>query len=215
VTAMQRVLRNLKVKVCGMKDPDNIREVAALKPDFMGFIFYPPSPRYAGDLDAKDLESLDEGIKRVGVFVDPSMEEVLGKRDLLDLDLVQLHGNETVEFVKDLSSKGIRIIKVISGNKALDTEYMESIEEFIEYWLLDTRGELPGGTGVTFDRSVLNTYHFDKPVLLSGGLDADEVSRIREEAHPAVAGVDINSKVEEAPGLKNPGRVKIVLNSLE
>ncbi len=198
-----------------MRDPENIRQVAALRPDFMGFIFYPPSPRYAGELNADDLEVLDASTARVGVFVDPAKEDVLEKHEELGLDLVQLHGNESEQLIKELAEEGIRIIKVVSGNKVLDTEFMERIEPYVEYWLLDTRTELPGGTGKKFDRSVLNTFHFSKPVLLSGGLDAEEVSLIREEAHPAVVGVDVNSKVEEAPGIKNPDRVKIVLNALE
>ncbi|MEJ2005348.1 MAG: phosphoribosylanthranilate isomerase [Cyclobacteriaceae bacterium] len=207
--------RKLLLTVCGMKDPENIRRVAQLNPDFMGFIFYPPSPRFAGDLRKNDLEMLDAHISKVGVFVDPSEKAVREKYELLELDYVQLHGTESTDFVKDLAEKDIRIIKVISGNNELDSGYMEKVEPYIDYWLMDNRPELPGGTGIKFDRSVLNTYPFEKPVLLSGGLDAEEVLQIRQEAHPAVAGVDVNSKVEDAPGIKNIGRIEILLNSLE
>jgi phosphoribosylanthranilate isomerase len=197
-----------------MRDPDNISAVAKLQPDFMGFIFYPRSPRFAGDLQAADLSALSPGTKRVGVFVDPSESEILQYTAKLKLDYIQLHGNETKQFVEHLSGNGIKLIKVISGNKELDVAYMRSVEALVDYWLLDTRTDIPGGTGITFDRSVLNSYAFEKPVLLSGGLDAAEVAEIRKESHPSVAGVDVNSRLEERPGFKNIEKLKIVKRNI-
>jgi len=204
----------LLLKVCGMKHAENIRAVAELGPDFMGFIFYSPSPRYAGELRAADLEGLPASIRRVGVFVDASKEEVIDRVQALKLDYVQLHGNESPAYIQELASLGMGIIKVISGNDALDGKYMDELEPNIHYWLLDNRTEIPGGTGRKFDRSVLNTYAFTKPVLLSGGLDGEEVMKIRREGHPAVAGVDVNSKVEDTPGKKNTERIKLIINAL-
>ena len=202
-------------KVCGMKDPVNIREVAALGPDFMGFIFYAPSPRYVGEaLQPRDLKVLDSQTAKVGVFVDAPLDEIEKIAGRYDLDYIQLHGNESPDAVRKVAALGVGVIKVVSGNVSLDNDYMNAVEGDIDYWLLDYRSELPGGTGKTFNRSVLDTYSFRKPVILSGGLDAKEVSRICSERHPAVVGVDLNSKVEDQPGLKNIELVKEIKNSL-
>ncbi len=191
-------------KVCGMKDAGNVRDVAQLQPDFMGFIFYEKSPRYmAAVLLPEHLDVVDRQTKRVGVFVDPALAEVEKYSAAYSLDLIQLHGNESVDFIEKLNGSGYKIIKVVSGNKPLDVKYMKQIEPLIEFWLLDTRTEVPGGTGKVFDRKVLDTFEFEKPVILSGGLDPDEVNKIRKEGHSAVVGIDVNSKMEDAPGMKN------------
>ncbi|MCA6073579.1 phosphoribosylanthranilate isomerase [Fulvivirga sedimenti] len=202
-------------KVCGMKDAVNVKEVAALRPDFMGFIFFKKSPRYMVEtLEPADLDSLDESTRRVGVFVDPSLEEVEQNARLYSLDLIQLHGDETAEFIAELKTAGFNIIKVVAGNRMPEPGYMKEIEPLIEYWLLDTRTDLHGGTGIKFDRKVLNDFDFEKPVLLSGGLDQEEVRKIRAEEHPAVVGVDVNSRMEDAPGLKNLNKLKELIACL-
>ena len=203
------------LKVCGMRDSANIKEVAELEPDMMGFIFVTRSPRYAGEiLDPSMLQALPESIQKVAVLVDPTVEEVEEVLQRFPIDLLQLHGDESIDLIQELKAFGKGVIKVMPGNKPWDLTYMRDVEPLIDYWLIDTRTEVHGGTGKVFDRSVLANYEFAKPVILSGGLDAAEVAEIRKEQHPAVAGVDINSKVEEFPGIKNCEKIKAVITCL-
>jgi phosphoribosylanthranilate isomerase len=203
------------LKVCGMRDAENIRQVAALGPAMMGFIFVSKSPRFAGEiLDQDVLDELPHEIQKVAVFVDPTVEEVGEILSRYSMDHLQLHGDETADLINELQGFGKPIIKVMPGNRPWDQEYMTAIEPLIAYWLIDTRTDLHGGTGKVFDRSVLQNYNFKKPVILSGGLNADEVAQIINENHPVVAGVDINSKVEDSPGVKNCDKINEVITCL-
>jgi phosphoribosylanthranilate isomerase len=203
------------LKVCGMRDSENIKQVATLGPAMMGFIFVKKSPRFAGEmLDPVVLRSLPEEIRKVAVFVDPSVEEVSDVIQNFPIDLLQLHGDESISLIRELQAFGKGIIKVIPGNRPWDDVYMKGVETMIDFWLIDTRTEVHGGSGKVFDRSVLANYQFTKPVILSGGLDAAEVAQIRKEQHPAVVGVDINSKVEEIPGIKNSEKINAVITCL-
>jgi phosphoribosylanthranilate isomerase len=200
----------MELKVCGMREPENIQcLISEIGPDWMGLIFYPKSPRYVSDEKADELKVIP--IKKVGVFVNASDAEILRKVDQFGLLAVQLHGKESVEFVKDLSEKtDVELWKVVSVGDEIDWKSLEGYLPFVSKFLFDTATVAHGGSGRRFDWKVLETYPFDKGFLLSGGLDeqsAEEVLALRQQI-PQLQGVDLNSKFEDAPGVKNMEKLK-------
>ena len=200
----------MEMKVCGMRDPENIRSlISEVGPDWMGLIFYPKSPRYVSDEKAADLKEFP--VKKVGVFVNEREEEILRKVEQFGLTAIQLHGKESVEFVKDLSEKtNAELWKVISVGSEIEWKSLEGYLPFVSKFLFDTATAAHGGSGKRFDWKVLETYPFDKSFLLSGGLDeesVEEVLALREQI-PQLKGVDLNSKFEDAPGVKNIEKLK-------
>jgi phosphoribosylanthranilate isomerase len=194
----------MKLKICGMKYPENILEVGALLPDYMGFIFWEKSARYFNG----EIPELIGTIKKVGVFVNQSQEEILEKVTKYNLQAVQLHGNESVEFLSELRTKlkkNIEIIKVFSADNDFDFEIIKPFEPVCDYFMFDTKGRLPGGNGTTFDWTILKKYNSDKPFFLSGGIGISELKAIEEisKTNLPIYAVDINSKFEIEPGLKN------------
>ncbi len=201
-------------KVCGMKEESNIRQVAMLRPDFMGFIFYPHSPRYVGDDFPKDRLDNIAGISKVGVFVDQETSEIVEKVKYYDLDYVQLHGSEPVSQVEEVS-KVAGVINVVSGNKLPDTEELRAYEPFIDYWLMDTRlAGMHGGTGQRFDWQVLDDLELEKGIILSGGIGPAAAGEARRHNPRGVVGVDVNSKAEMEPGVKDVTILKQIYNEL-
>ncbi len=195
----------MEVKVCGMRDLDNIQQlVSQVKPDWMGLIFYPKSPRFVSDEKAIELAGIS--VKKVGVFVNESEAEILRKVSDFKLSAIQLHGNESVEIVKKLSEKtDCELWKVISVGAEIDWEEFRGYLPFVNKFLFDTATAAHGGSGKRFNWEVLKTYPFNKSFLLSGGLDEDsgsEVLALRRQI-PQLQGVDLNSKFEDDPGLKN------------
>lgn len=176
-----------------MRDPSNIEQVAELNPDFMGFIFYPPSPRYVGHMPREALGSIPRSIRRVGVFVNEQSEVIYRAIDRYELDMVQLHGNETPQFCKTIGTR-CGVIKATRVGEA--QPYVDAVD----YLLFDTPTPNHGGSGVPFDWSELNHYHDSTPFLLSGGIGPEHSDMIREMG---LFGVDINSRFETAPGIKN------------
>lgn len=200
----------MEIKVCGMLDPENIRSlVSEVKPDWMGLIFYPKSPRYVSDDRASELKEIP--VKKVGVFVNESEAEILRKVQEFELSAIQLHGNESADFVKNLSKKtDCELWKVISVGDSIDWKSLEGYLPFVSKFLFDTATSAHGGSGKKFDWAVLETYPFNKGFLLSGGLDeesAEEVLVLRKHISQ-LQGVDLNSKFEDAPGLKNIEKLK-------
>jgi len=193
----------LGVKVCGMKYPDNIREVAALKPNFIGFIFYPKSPRYAEPLDDATLKALPKSIKKIGVFVNENLENILTIAYKYKLDGVQLHGTELVEMCKELKLAGYIVIKAFPIAEAYNFKVTKEYEGACDYFLFDTKTDAYGGSGLKFNWTMLDEYVGDTPFLLSGGIAADDAKAILKIEHPKFAGIDLNSKFEIKPGLKN------------
>lgn len=195
----------MEVKVCGMRYMDNIqRLISEVKPDWMGLIFYSKSPRLVWGEKAPVLREIP--VKKVGVFVNESMEEILRKAEDFNLSAIQLHGCESVDFVKNLSEKtDCELWKVVSVGAEIEWKSLEGFLPFIDKFLFDTATAAHGGSGKKFDWGILETYPFDKGFLLSGGLDeesADEVLALRKRIH-RLQGVDLNSKFEDAPGIKN------------
>jgi phosphoribosylanthranilate isomerase len=188
----------MKLKICGMKFPENILKVGALLPDFMGFIFWEKSSRYFDG----EIPRLPKYIKKVGVFVDESIENIQSKIEKYNLDCIQLHGTESVEFCQKLKEIPIEIIKVFSIKDNFDFEILREFESVCDYFLFDTKGELPGGNGATFDWNLLKKYPSNKPFFLSGGIGIEEIKLLKIMNLP-VYGIDVNSKSETEPGLKN------------
>jgi phosphoribosylanthranilate isomerase len=194
----------MKLKICGMKYPENIVEVGSLLPDYMGFIFWEKSARYFDG----DMPNLPESIRKVGVFVNASVDEILEKIAKYDLDAVQLHGHESVEFCKYLNKhalKSIKVIKVFSILDTFDFAELKPFENVCDFFLFDTKGKLPGGNGTSFDWQVLKQYPSNKPFFLSGGIGMEESIAIQEisKTNLPIYALDINSKFEIEPGLKN------------
>jgi len=186
-----------------MKYPENKRSIANLQPDFMGFIFYPKSPRYAEPLDLETLQSLPKSIKKIGVFVNESLENILTIVYKYNLDGVQLHGSENVEICRKLKDTGLLVLKAFPIADAYNFNVTKNYEGACDYFLFDTKTEAYGGSGVKFDWRILNEYKGETPFLLSGGIAADDAEAILEIEHPKFAGIDLNSKFEVKPGLKN------------
>jgi phosphoribosylanthranilate isomerase len=200
----------MEIKVCGMREPENIRElIDQVKPDWMGLIFYPKSPRFVSDQSANQIARFP--VKKVGVFVNEAEEEILKRIKDFDLSAVQLHGQETPDFVESLSKKtSAEIWKVISVQDQIDWQSLKGYLPFVSKFLFDTATSAHGGSGQKFDWKVLETYPFDKGFLLSGGLDEgsiEEISALAEKLQQ-LQGVDLNSKFEDAPGMKNIGILK-------
>lgn len=191
-----------------MKYPDNIIQVGALLPDYMGFIFWERSARYFDGV----IPELPKSIKKTGVFVNESIENIVAKVQKHDLQAVQLHGNESVEFCLNLKTQfqnlklvSIEIIKVFSVADDFDFSVLAPFENVCDYFLFDTKGKLPGGNGTTFDWKVLEKYPSKKPFFLSGGIGIDEMDAVNEiiKTDLPVYAIDVNSKFEIEPGLKN------------
>ncbi|MBO5182386.1 MAG: phosphoribosylanthranilate isomerase [Paraprevotella sp.] len=201
---------NKIVKVCGMTEADNIRQVDTLGVSLIGFIFYPTSPRCLCQLP----QYLPVLAKRVGVFVNESKENVLMYADRFGLDYVQLHGNESPGYCRSLRSLGIRIIKAFSIISSKDLLATSDYEGFCDYYLFDTPTVGYGGSGQQFDWNLLQSYNGDTPFLLSGGINSGSVKALNEFHHPRMAGIDINSCFETSPGIKDAERIERFLKEL-
>ncbi|SFA87107.1 phosphoribosylanthranilate isomerase [Flavobacterium swingsii] len=200
----------MKIKICGMKYPENILEVSQLLPDFLGFIFWKKSSRYFDG----EIPKINKSIKKVGVFVDATLEEITFRIKKYDLDIIQLHGNENPEFCKKLKKSTIEIIKVFSVNDDFNFSELEPFENVCDYFLFDTKGKLPGGNGITFNWQILEKYKSQKPFFLSGGIGIEEIENIKELNLPIYA-IDVNSKFEIEAGLKNIELLKSFKNNLK
>ena len=187
-----------------MKYPENILEVGALLPDYMGFIFWEKSARYFDGI----LPELPKSIKKVGVFVNASLDEIIEKIKTHDLQAVQLHGDESVEFCESLKKNTPKLIDVIKVFPILDTfdfGILNPYEKVCDFFLFDTKGKLPGGNGTAFDWKLLESYNSTKPFFLSGGIGIEELDSVNEilKTNLPVYAIDVNSKFELEPGLKN------------
>jgi len=208
----------MKLKVCGMKYPDNILQVASLQPDYLGFIFYEKSKRNFDGV----IPELPKSIKKVGVFVNEDIDIVVSLVTEYDLQAIQLHGDESVAYIldlkeymqqaeldsasyqKNLKQVQIEVIKVFGIKDEFDFEILKPYLEVVDYFLFDTKGKERGGNGTKFDWKVLENYPFEKPFFLSGGIgleDLEDVNKIINSGLPIYA-LDVNSKFESEPGVK-------------
>jgi len=203
------------LKICGLKYPENIQAVSDLKPDFMGFIFYPKSPRYAEPLDNAVLNSLPATIKKIGVFVNEDLENTLTIAYKYKLDGLQLHGAELVDMCRELKKLGYLVIKAFPIAETYNFKVTKSYEGVCDYFLFDTKTEAYGGSGLKFNWKMLNEYTGDTPFLLSGGIALDDAEAIQKIEHPKFAGIDLNSKFEVKPGLKNISLLKDFISNFQ
>lgn len=218
----------LQIKVCGMREPENIRALNALDVDMMGLIFYPKSPRYvrsipvsAGIVPDRAASLLRPKAKLVGVFVNEMPQTVVTHAYNYRLDYIQLHGNETSTYIDNLKRTlipdilpDVKIIKAISIREADDVKRWRQYEGHIDLLLFDTKCKTVGGSGEQFDWSVLSTYDGDIPFLLSGGIGPQDAESIKHFKHPMFAGIDLNSKFEDAPAHKDINKLQNFISSI-
>lgn len=209
---------DLKLKICGMREAENIGSIAALKPDYLGLIFFKGSPRNVSE----EIEVLTPNIKRTGVFVNASEEEIMNKLQSFDIEAIQLHGEETPEFCKSLKKriseeqKRCELIKVFGVKEDFDFNVLKPYEGIVDFFLFDTKGENKGGNGIVFNWKVLEDYPSKTPFFLSGGIGPEEVEAIKKlyytlqkrQKEDLFYGIDVNSKFETAPGLKDAVALK-------
>ena len=205
---------NVKVKICGMREAENILDVGAVRPDYMGFIFHPQSPRCV-PTDFRIPISLDSSIKRVGVFVNEKVDLILSLIKRHSLDFVQLHGNESVEICDELRLQGIGVIKVFSIDEGFDFGSIESYKTVVDFFLFDTKGKYYGGNGIAFNWNVLNRYDQEIPFFLSGGISVVNIQNVEQLAMMNMHAIDVNSGVEIKPGVKDVESVKEVMKNLK
>ena len=207
------------IKVCGMRDAENIREVDALGINLMGFIFWPKSSRFVSERPAY----LPSKVKRVGVFVDEDIETIRRIADEYALDYIQLHGHESPNYITQLTSHlspltSIKIIKAISVSGRDDITTYKTYEGLVDYFLFDTKCPSVGGSGQQFDWSVLSAYNGETPYLLSGGIGPDDAECLTSHLSPLnsklCVGIDLNSRFEIAPGLKDIDKLKEFIKTI-
>lgn len=198
----------MKLKICGMTEQENTRSICELQPDFLGFIFWKDSKRYCEQV----LNNIPDSIQKVGVFVDAGYHEIVDKIIAHQLDFVQLHGHEPVDFCLELQKNKIKVIKAISIDNDFNFNELKKYENCIDYFLFDTKGKLPGGNGTLFNWDILNRYEEDIPFFLSGGIGLEEWPKLEKflpsKAAEHCIALDLNSRFEDRPGLKNKQKIK-------
>lgn len=199
------------IKVCGMRESRNISDVIAAGANCLGMIFYPKSPRYVSA-----VPEIAEDIRRVGVFVNADTAEIIDKIVRYRLDMVQLHGSEAPDTLRALRSAapGVKLIKTISVGNAEDIAQYRQYEDCADLLLFDTKCAGMGGSGKHFDWSVLSRYHGTTPFLLSGGIGPSDAGRIAAFRHPMLAGIDLNSRFETAPAVKDAALLRKFINKV-
>lgn len=191
-----------------MRDTQNILQISELKPDLMGFIFYPASDRYAGEVQAAELTApVPAGILKTGVFVNADLYAIKATILRYGLKAVQLHGSESPEICMQLKATGIKVIKAFKMDANIDFLKMMPYVEHCNWFLFDTKTPKHGGSGRHFDWKLLNSYELGHPFFLSGGIGPSDAERILGLNHPALYGVDVNSRFELEAGVKDVERV--------
>lgn len=192
------------IKICGLKYADNIDELAQHSINMMGFIFYPKSPRFVDEyLDVITLKTIPKSIDKVGVFVNQSLEEIQQKKELFQLDYIQLHGDESPQFCQYIQSLNMRVIKAFQLDENFNFSGLKKYQNHCEYFLFDTKISTYGGSGKAFDWTILNQYLLTTPFFLSGGIGLENSGEALSFFHSQLVGFDINSKIELKPGLKS------------
>lgn len=198
----------MKLKICGMNDQENTISISELQPDFLGFIFWNDSKRYCKNV----IENIPNDIEKVGVFVDANYNEIVDKIISHKLNFVQLHGEESPDFCLEMKKTNIKVIKAITIDNNFNFNELKYNINCVDYFLFDTKGDLPGGNGTTFDWEILNQYKEDVPYFLSGGIGLDEWPKLEKFLKSEVAkncyAIDINSQFEDEPGIKNKQKIK-------
>ena len=187
-----------------MRDPENISGVVAALPDYLGFIFYQKSKRFVGfEPSVEVMAVVPESVKKVGVFVNETREKILMVSASWNLDAIQLHGTESPEFCEQMQLNGFIVLKAFSVDESFNFASLEAYCQSCDFFLFDTQGQVPGGTGQKFNWQLLKDYKLDRPFFLSGGIGPGDLNAIRMLSHPRLFGIDINSGFEISPALKD------------
>lgn len=199
----------MNIKVCGITQLKQLQQLDGLNIDYAGFIFHKDSPRYVvGKISKEEMQGTDFDVKKVGVFVNADYDEIIQTVEDYGLDVVQLHGNETPELCEQLSEE-VEVIKAFSINDGLSSisidEMVADYDDVCDYYLFDTASKdgKAGGTGVQFNWKLISKSKIEKPFFLSGGIGVDDTAKIKSFKHPDYFGIDVNSKVEKSPGVKD------------
>lgn len=203
----------MKIKVCGLKHPENIKAIAALQPDYVGFICYGRSPRSIGDLAASVLAELPVGIHKTGVFVNEDAETINLLIDKYGFDTIQLHGDESPDFADAFKGK-VNVIKAFGVDNDFNFDQLQDYAGKVDYFMFDTKTSAYGGSGKTFNWSILNNYKLDIPFFLSGGISPDNISEVKNITHPQFYAVDLNSRFETEPGIKDLEKLKNAFDTI-
>jgi phosphoribosylanthranilate isomerase len=206
----------IKVKVCGMCDPLNVKEIGDTEPDFLGFIFYSGSPRYVGEKpDLTLYHNVPHNIKKIGVFVNEGNHKILNLSIRNGLDIIQLHGTESPVSCLQLKSAGLSVIKAFNIDNNFNFENLRPFVTVCDYFLFDVKSDKPGGSGHKFYWRMLTEYRLEKPFFLSGGIGSEDVGEIKSIENRGFFAVDINSRFEISSGIKNPVAVKKFIKEIK
>jgi phosphoribosylanthranilate isomerase len=202
----------MKIKVCGLNNYENITNVIIAGADYVGFIFHKGSPRYFnGALSFDEVRKIKT--KKVGIFVNEDLYSVLDKVAHYDLDLVQLHGSELPEYCSELR-KYVKTIKAFGIDGNFDFDVINEYAASVDYFLFDTFTAMHGGSGKNFDHNLLQKYGSDVPFFLSGGISLESINNIRQLNFKQLIGLDLNSKFEISPGIKEASKIKQFIKRL-
>jgi phosphoribosylanthranilate isomerase len=201
--------KTINIKVCGMREVSNIRELVKVHPDYMGFIFYRESKRFIGeDFISGILDNIPESICKVGVFVNAGKDYILEKSELFGLKLIQLHGSEPVTACMELFNAGISVIKVFHVDDEFNFDTINPFKPYCKYFLFDTKCSTFGGSSEKFNWDILRKYDNEKPVFLSGGIGDADARLIKQLNYLNIHAVDINSRFEKEPGIKDISKIR-------
>lgn len=203
------------IKVCGMRDEQNVKELAALNPHAIGFIFHQASPRYAGEVLSNKTKAAMEKIPlKTGVFVHTKRDKIIALLHKNELNTAQLHGAYNADDCAHIRSKGYFVVKNIPLDESFDPQICDQFLPYVDYFLFDTKTASHGGSGMTYDRKLLERYKAEKPFFISGGIDLNESIALKNFHHPSFTGIDINSRFEISPGIKNIKTLKSLFHHI-
>ena len=199
----------MKIKICGLKHKTNLFDVVEAGVDYVGMIFYEKSPRFVLDsLYPEDVWFLPDEVEKIGVFVNASFDEIKKYAKLYQLNLIQLHGNETPEVCKQLQNLGYGVIKAFGVDESFDFNRLKPYHTSVDFFLFDTKTSDHGGSGITFDWNILTNYTLDIPIFIGGGVGLENLNELLNFNFPFLYSVDMNSKLEIEPGLKDISKVQ-------
>jgi phosphoribosylanthranilate isomerase len=211
-------MKQIKIKVCGVRSPSNLAELSKLDIDYVGFNFYEKSPRYVSENIEELSAGLPKKIKKVGVFVNSDLDEIIELKRKYSLDYVQLHGYESASYCKFLYVNNIAVIKAFQIKDNFEFKQLNDYEKYCHYFLFDNKSKAYGGSSRKFDWDILKKYDNTKlPYFLSGGIDSDDIKDIKTLKSKGINiyGVDINSRFETEPGTKDVCKVLEFTNKLK
>lgn len=208
-------MKALKIKVCGMRDPENIRGVLDSNPDYIGYIFHPKSKRYVGEEpDPTIFEQVSVTTNKVAVFVNEELKKVIDLCQRFKIEVAQLHGSESPEYCQAVQNAGLMVFKAFAIDEHFDFSTLKKYMGIVDYFLFDTKGKLPGGTGLKFNWDILQQYNLEVPFFLSGGIGPDDVEAVLAFDHEQLFALDINSGFELKPALKDVEKVQKFINQI-